>query len=67
MMTILGLAKVIQLATEAISVGVAVAEAWKKANDLIGVMIAENRDPTPDELAALRADIAGLSSRIQDA
>lgn len=67
MMTVLGLAKIIQLATEAISAGMAVAEAWSSANAMIKVMVDENRDPTEQEIAALRSDIAGLSRRIQDA
>lgn len=67
MMTVLGLAKIIQVATEAISAGMAVAEAWGAANKMIATMIAEDRDPTTEEIATLRADIAGLSRQIQDA
>jgi hypothetical protein len=67
MMTVLGLAKIIQVATETITAGMTVASAWRAANNMIATMIAENRDPTEAELVTLRNDIVDLSARIQDA
>jgi chloramphenicol 3-O-phosphotransferase len=64
--TILLIIELIDLAAIAVSKGPAVIAAFERNRDAIRAMVAEGRDPTADEIAALRAEIADLRTRLHD-
>ena len=64
--TILLIIELIDLAAIAVSKGPTVIAAFEHHRDAIRAMVAEGRDPTADEIATLRAEIADLRSRLHD-